>query len=101
MRESISYFKLSTKPLKCGLCSREQKWKLQINNLIISENTTERSRQGSQEKTVSFTDLLLMLEETYELLHLFVQITAVIIWEFLKTVNTDYYGTFATDSEPE
>lgn len=90
MKESISYFKLSTKPLKCGPCSREQKWKLQINNLIISENTTE-SRQGSQEKTVCFIELVLMLEETDELLHLFVQITTVIIWEFSETGNTDDY----------
>lgn len=30
-----------------------------------------------------------MLEETDRLLHLFRQTTTVIIWEFLKTVNTD------------
>lgn len=68
---SISYFQLLTKPLKCRLCSREQKGKLHINNIITSKNTTEQLRQGSQEKTVSFIRLALMLEETDRLLQLF------------------------------
>lgn len=90
--ESISYFQLLTKPLKCRLCSREKKWKLQINNIITSKNVMEQPRQGSQEKTVSFIRRVLTLEET-DGFHLFWQTTTVIIWEFLKPVNTDDDGT--------
>lgn len=49
----------------------------------------EQPRQGSQEKTVSFIRRVLTLEET----DLFWQTTTVIIWEFLKPVNTDDDGT--------
>lgn len=87
MKESISYFQLLTKPLKCVLESRKGSYKSTISS--HQKNTTVQLRQGSQEKTVSFIRLALMLEETDRLLHLFRQTTTVIIWEFLKTVNTD------------
>jgi len=57
MKESISYFQLLTKPFKRKLCSREQKQKLQINNIITSKNATEQPRQGSQEKMLWEIDI--------------------------------------------
>lgn len=77
MKERISHFQLSSKPLKCRLCPGEQEWKLH-NNIITRKML--QNNWVTRKKRI-FCQVVLVLEGIDRKRHLF--------WEFLKTINPD------------